>query len=83
MLYIAERRNIERKTNIISIKIYTNQEEVVLYVNDEKVGTQKLTSDIDVIKFDNIKLAEGNNTIAVVSKNKRLKDEVIWNFKNQ
>jgi beta-galactosidase len=83
VLYIAERRNIERKTNIISIKIYTNQEEVVLYVNDEKVGTQKLTSDIDVIKFDNIKLAEGNNTIAVVSKNKRLKDEVIWNFKNQ
>ncbi|WP_310560564.1 glycoside hydrolase family 2 TIM barrel-domain containing protein [Flavobacterium sp.] len=83
VLYIAERRNIERKTNLISFKVYTNQEEVVLYVNNEKVATQKLTSDINVVKFDNIKLAEGNNTIAVVSKNKKLKDEVIWNCKNQ
>jgi beta-galactosidase len=83
VLYIAERRNTERKTNLISVKVYTNQEEVVLYINNEKVATQKLTSDINVVKFDNIKLAEGNNTIAVVSKNKKLKDEVIWNFKNQ
>lgn len=82
VLYIAERRNTERKTNLISVKIYTNQEEVTLYLNNEKTATQKMASDIRVIKFDNIKLVDGQNTITVVSKNKKLKDEVIWNFKN-
>lgn len=82
VLYIAERRNDQRKTNLVSVKIYSNQEEVVLYVNDKKTATQKLKSDIDVIKFDSIKLAQGKNIITVFSKNKKLKDEVIWTFKN-
>jgi beta-galactosidase len=82
-LRIAERRNNERKTNLISVKVYTNQEEVVLYVNNKKIANQKLISDIKVLKFDNIKLADGENTITVVSKNKKLKDEVKWTFKNE
>jgi beta-galactosidase len=83
VLYITERRNNERQTNLVTVKVYTNQEEVILYVNNEKIATQKMVSDIQVIKFDNIKLVEGKNTIAVFSKNKKLKDEVIWSFKNQ
>lgn len=82
VLFIAERRNSERKTNLTSVKVYTNQEEVLLYVNNKKIATQKLISDINVIKFDNIKLVDGENTITVVSKNKKLKDEVKWTFKN-
>lgn len=83
VLYIAERRNNEKQTNLVSVKVYTNQGEVTVYVNGKKTATQKLTSDIQVIKFENIKLAEGQNTITVVSKNKKLKDEVIWTYKNQ
>lgn len=83
VLYIAERRNIERKTNLVSVKVYTNQNEVALYVNGKKTGSQKLMSDIKVIQFDNILLAEGDNSIEVVSKNKQLKDDVIWNYKTQ
>ncbi len=82
VLYIAERRNKERQTNFISVKVYTNQEEVTLYLNNEKIATQKMVSDIQVMKFDNIKLLDGQNTITVFSKNKKLKDEVIWNFNN-
>lgn len=82
VLHIAERRHTDRKTNIITVKVYTNQEEVILYVNNEKIATQKRASDIQVIKFDNIKLADGENTIRVVSKNKKLKDEVVWTFGN-
>jgi beta-galactosidase len=81
VLYIAERRHKERPTNLISIKVYTNLDEVILYVNGNKTATEKLLSDIHVLTFENIKLAEGKNTITVVSKNKKLKDEVIWNLK--
>lgn len=83
VLYIAERRNTERNTNLISVKVYTNLEEVVLYVNGKKKAIKKLKSDIDVLKFDNIQLAEGKNTITVYSKNKKLKDEVVWSFKKE
>lgn len=83
VLYITERRNNERQTNLVTVKVYTNQEEVILYVNNEKISSQKMVSDIQVIQFDNIKLVEGKNMITVFSKNKKLKDEVIWNFKNQ
>jgi beta-galactosidase len=83
VLYIAERRNNERKSNTTFVKVYTNQEEVTLYLNGKKTATQKLISDIQILKFDNIKLADGENTISVVSKNKKLKDEVIWTYKNE
>ena len=83
VLYIAERRNNQRKTKLVSVKVYTNQEEVLLYVNNKKIANQKLISDIHVIKFENIQLADGENTITVVSKNKKLKDEVIWTYKDK
>lgn len=82
VLYIAERRNKERQTNLICVKVYTNLNDVVLYVNNKKTAIQKLTSDIHVMKFENIKLDKGKNTITVASKNKKLKDEVIWTFNN-
>jgi beta-galactosidase len=83
VLYITERRNNERKNNLNSVKVYTNQEEITLHVNNEKIATKKMISDIHVLKFENVKLADGENTITVFSKNKKLKDEVIWSFKNE
>jgi beta-galactosidase len=82
VLYIAEKRNNERKTNLISVKVYTNLEQVSLYVNNKKIASQKSKSDINVMKFENIQLVDGENRIAVFSKNKRLSDEAVWNFRN-
>ena len=41
VLYIAERRNKERQTNLISVKVYTNLDEVALYVNSKKNSHSK------------------------------------------
>lgn len=83
VLYIAERRHKDSHANLVSVKVYTNLDEVILYVNEEKIATQKMMSDIHVMKFENIKLALGTNIIMVKSKDKQIKDEVIWNLNNQ
>ncbi len=78
VLYIAERRHINRTSSHISVKVYTNMDEVELNVNGKKVAAQNLTSDIKVMRFENIELSEGKNIITVFSNGKKLKDEVVW-----
>ncbi|WP_303319069.1 glycoside hydrolase family 2 TIM barrel-domain containing protein [Flavivirga abyssicola] len=83
VLYIAERRHKDRTQEKTSVKVYTNLSKVTLYVNDKKIKTQKLTSDINSIVFNDIQLKEGNNSIKVISKGNSLKleDSVIWTLK--
>jgi len=78
VLYIADRRNINRESNLISVKVYTNTNDTELFVNGKKVETHYLKSEINVIKFENVRLSDGENTITVFSKDKNLKDEVVW-----
>ncbi|MDO6761305.1 glycoside hydrolase family 2 TIM barrel-domain containing protein [Tamlana sp. 2_MG-2023] len=80
VLYIAERRDTERTEETVQVKVYTNQSKVTLFVNGEMLATQKLTSDIGVLTFENIKLNPGKNTIKI-STGKKLVDEVVWNLK--
>ncbi|MCW2118806.1 glycoside hydrolase family 2 protein [Flavobacterium sp. 7A] len=84
VLYIAERRNNVRTTAMTSIKVYTNLIKVTLYVNNKKIKTQKLESDINVITFDAITLNKGKNEIKIISadKSSKLEDEVKWELKN-
>ncbi len=77
VLYIAERRNNNRNAGVVNVKIYTNQKNVTLYVNDKKVGKKKLESDINIISFENVTLKKGKNTIKV-SSNKSLHDQIEW-----
>lgn len=77
VLYIAERRNNIRLEKTVSVKVYTNQSKVTLFLNNKKVGTQKLISDINIITFNPIELQKGKNTLKVVS-GKILVDQVIW-----
>ncbi len=81
VLYIAERRNTDRNSNLTTVKVYTNQKDITLYINGKKGDVRQQTSDIHVIKFNNVNLVSGTNTISVVSKNKKLKDEVVWVLK--
>jgi len=80
VLHIAERRHKTRTSNITNVKVFTNSKEVLLFVNNKKIAQQKLTSDINVINFENVILKSGENKIQVISKEKKLQDEVIWTF---
>jgi len=78
VLYIAERRNDKRTEATVNVKVYTNHPKVILYINDKKVDTQKLESDIHIVTFTNAELRKGENTIKVISDDKKCSDQVIW-----
>lgn len=79
MMYIAERRNDKRTEAITQVKVYTNVDQLlVLYINGKKINQQKLSSDIHVLRFEDIQLKQGKNEIRVETKDKKLADEVVW-----
>ncbi len=63
MVHIAGRRHAQRAGETTEIKIYSNQDTVVLYVNGKEVGQQTAHR---VFKF-NAALNEGFNTIVAVA----------------
>ena len=63
MVHIAGRRHAQRAGETTEIKVYSNQDTVVLYVNGKEVGRQTAHR---VFKF-NAALNEGFNTIVAVA----------------
>ena len=63
MVHIAGRRHAQRAGETTEIKVYSNQDTVVLYVNGKEVGQQTAHR---VFKF-NVTLNEGFNTIVAVA----------------
>ncbi len=63
MVHIAGRRHAQRAGETTEIKVYSNQDTVVLYVNGKEVGQQTAHR---VFKF-NAALNEGFNTIVAVA----------------
>ena len=63
MVHIAGRRHAQRAGETTEIKVYSNQDTVVLYVNGKEVGQQTANR---VFKF-NVALEEGFNTILAVA----------------
>ena len=63
MVHIAGRRHAQRAGETTEIKVYSNQDAVVLYVNGKEVGQQTAHR---VFKF-NAALNEGFNTIVAVA----------------
>ena len=63
MIHIAGRRHAQRAGETTEIKVYSNQDTVVLYVNGKEVGQQTAHR---VFKFD-VALNEGFNTIVAVA----------------
>ena len=63
MVHIAGRRHAQRADETTEIKVYSNQDTVVLYVNGKEVGQQTAHR---VFKF-NVALNEGFNTIVAVA----------------
>lgn len=78
VLYIANRRFINRKELNTSIKVYSNYKEVKLFVNGEFIGQKEGV--YATFKWDDIKLIKGENLIEVkAGKGKTLTtDQCIW-----
>ena len=66
VLYIAARRFTRRTEPVTDVKVYTNQRQVVLYVNGRRVAKGK-KDDIGRVVFRNVHLREGENVIFVQS----------------
>lgn len=66
VLYILSRRNTERTENIIPVELYTNLDEVELYVNGVFLSKKEPEPGKHKIIWDNIKLLPGSNQISVI-----------------
>jgi beta-galactosidase len=64
-VHITSKRFIDRAEDKISIKVYSNCNEVTLYVNGKEFGSK--ASDDRVFIFENIELQEGINVVKAVS----------------
>ncbi|WP_455675388.1 glycoside hydrolase family 2 protein [Pradoshia sp.] len=65
VLHITSKRYVDRADEAINVKIYSNCEEVTLYVNGTEVGTQ--TGENHIFIFENVALQPGLNEVRAVS----------------
>lgn len=79
MVYITERRFIDRKHNITPVKVYTNLGKAELFVNGKSMGTQE-ADDLKRVSWKDIRLQKGMNKIEVkaASGNKKYEDSCEW-----
>ena len=63
-VHINSKRFIERATETINVKVYSNCDEVTLFVNGEKFNT---ISGENTFVFENVKLIDGQNNIKVIA----------------
>lgn len=82
VLYLAERRHTHRTQREATIKVFTNLPKVTLYVNEKKIATKSLTSDLATIKFSEVILKEGKNKIEVRNEETGLTDVVYWEIQS-
>ena len=79
LVHITSKRFIDRATKTIAVKVYTNCEEVTLYLNDVEVSTK--TAINHTVTFDDIVLKDGVNYITAKAKDgdKDIKDVAMFN----
>ena len=63
-VHINSKRFLERATETINVKVYSNCDEVTLFVNGEKLNT---LSGEHTFVFENVKLVDGQNNIRVIA----------------
>lgn len=84
VVYITERRTIERKNAVTPVTVYSNQGKPTLFINGKKIDAQPQTKETPVhYVFENISLKKGKNKIKVVVKTNKnsYTDEIIWQLK--
>lgn len=69
VLHICSKRYAKRTQDRITIKVYSNEPEISLFVNGEFIDSQSSQSKDHVFVFENTALKDGFNTITVKSSN--------------
>ncbi|WP_462412602.1 glycoside hydrolase family 2 protein [Neobacillus sp. Marseille-QA0830] len=64
-VHITSKRFVDRPDRVITVKVYSNCDQVTLYVNGAEAGTK--SSDNHVFIFESVALNEGINEIKAVS----------------
>jgi len=75
VLYIADRRNDQRRQPETTIQVFSNCGEAELFVNGVSFG-KRAPDAVHVLTWDHIPIQKGENRIEV--KNKTMKDECTW-----
>ncbi|HOV83784.1 MAG TPA: glycoside hydrolase family 2 TIM barrel-domain containing protein [Paludibacteraceae bacterium] len=80
-VYITSRRDINRETQIIPVKIYSNCDTVILKVNG-KILDSKQAND-HIFLWEEVFLKKGKNKIEAIGikDNSEFYDQTIWNYK--
>ena len=81
VLYITSRRFKKREKKHVAVKIYSNEEEITLYVNSVRIGQKcaSKTRQQHIFIFKGVKLRRGENEIKAVSDG-GLKDTIFWKY---
>jgi beta-galactosidase len=82
VLYLTQRRVVDRGNKITPVTVYSNVGAPRLYVNGvEYTGFTKGTTDVHYI-FENIELKDGENIVEAKISHKGgiLEDKIVWNY---
>lgn len=82
VLYILSRRNTQRTEEKVEVTVYTNLDEVELYVNEKPISKKNMESDIHKIVWKDVVLKPGQNQINVVSQkgDEKYTDACEWTY---
>lgn len=82
MLHLCDSRFTERFHSVTSVKVYTNLEIAVLYVNGKEIGKMKRDKYNRVV-WDNVSLQPGRNVIKIEAKSgkKIITESCVWSLK--
>jgi beta-galactosidase len=82
VLYILSRRNTQRTEEAAEVAVYTNLDEVELYVNEKLISSKKMDSDIHKIVWGDVVLRPGLNKINVIGQKdgKKYTDACEWTY---
>ncbi len=82
VLHICDRRDIDRKNPVTTVDVYTNLDEVALYLNGNLVSEKQMNSVIHKISWQDIHLNPGVNNVSVIGykDGKTFTDHCIWDY---
>jgi hypothetical protein len=80
VLHILSKRNNQRTESEVPVAVYTNLDQVELYINGKLISKKMMESEIHKISWDNVKLKSGDNQISVIGYkgDKTFTDACLW-----
>ena len=83
VLYIAGRRDTARLNDVTTVKVFSNVDNVTLYLNGIKLPQPEVGATVHDLVFNNVKLKPGTNILQAkgYKNGKEITDQVTWYLK--